>query len=76
MYADRLIEDGLIDQKAIDQAAADYRDKLDAGEPVVELVPTKKSDHGRLGPLPRPRLARGRSIPAMTIERIRSFPSS
>ena len=38
-YAERLIKDGLTDQDAIDKAAAEYRDKLDAGEPVVELVP-------------------------------------
>jgi len=38
LYAARLIEDGLIDQTAVDAAAEDYRDRLDAGEPVVELV--------------------------------------
>jgi len=37
-YADQLIEDGLAEKKVIDQAATTYRDKLDAGEPVVELL--------------------------------------
>jgi 2-oxoglutarate dehydrogenase E1 component len=37
-YADRLISDGLVDSGQIDKAATEYRDKLDAGEPVVELV--------------------------------------
>ncbi len=37
-YADQLIEDGLAEKKVIDQAAATYRDKLDAGEPVIELL--------------------------------------
>ncbi len=37
-YADRLIEEGLVDPDQIATAAAEYRDKLDSGEPVVELV--------------------------------------
>ena len=37
-YANRLIKDGLAEKKAIAQAAEAYRDKLDAGEPVVELL--------------------------------------
>jgi 2-oxoglutarate dehydrogenase E1 component len=45
-YADRLIKDGLVEKKVIDQAAATYRDKLDAGEPVIELLdePVKTVD--------------------------------
>jgi 2-oxoglutarate dehydrogenase E1 component len=42
-YAERLLKDGLIDQDAIDEAAASYRDKLDAGEPVIELVPDEEA---------------------------------
>lgn len=38
LYAERLIAEGLIDQAAVDQAAEAYRAKLEAGEPVVELV--------------------------------------
>src|SRR5699024_1608773 len=34
-YADRLIAEGLADKKAIDEANEAYRDKLEAGEPVV-----------------------------------------
>jgi 2-oxoglutarate dehydrogenase E1 component len=37
-YADRLIKDGLVEKKFTDQAGAEYRDKLDAGEPVIELL--------------------------------------
>ncbi|NDY94850.1 2-oxoglutarate dehydrogenase E1 component [Wenzhouxiangella limi] len=37
-YADRLIEEGLVDPDEIGQAGERYRDKLDSGEPVVELV--------------------------------------
>jgi len=38
LYAARLLADGLIEQDAVDAAAEDYRNKLDAGQPVVELV--------------------------------------
>ncbi|MEE4295401.1 MAG: 2-oxoglutarate dehydrogenase E1 component [Wenzhouxiangella sp.] len=38
-YADRLTAEGLTDKDQIAQAAEDYRNKLDSGEPVVELVP-------------------------------------
>ena len=38
-YADQLASEGLIDKKGLDKASADYRDRLDAGDPVVELVP-------------------------------------
>ncbi|WP_376696054.1 2-oxoglutarate dehydrogenase E1 component [Wenzhouxiangella sp. EGI_FJ10305] len=37
-YAQQLISEGLADDKAIEQANDDYRDKLDQGEPVVELL--------------------------------------
>src|SRR5699024_430042 len=37
-YADRLIAEGLADKKAIDEANEAYRDKLEAGEPVVDLL--------------------------------------
>ncbi|TVS13195.1 MAG: 2-oxoglutarate dehydrogenase E1 component [Wenzhouxiangella sp.] len=37
-YAERLIEEGLVDSDQIAAAAAEYRDRLDSGEPVVELV--------------------------------------
>ena len=37
-YAERLIREGLVDKKTIDQASEDYRDKLEAGEPVVDLL--------------------------------------
>ncbi len=39
LYADRLISEGLTDEEQIGAAAEAYRNKLDAGEPVVELVP-------------------------------------
>jgi len=39
LYAERLIKEGLTDETQIDGAAEAYRNKLDAGEPVVELVP-------------------------------------
>jgi 2-oxoglutarate dehydrogenase E1 component len=38
-YADRLVEEGLASQPDIDKAASDYRDHMEAGEPVVELIP-------------------------------------
>jgi 2-oxoglutarate dehydrogenase E1 component len=38
-YADRLIKDGLLDEAAAERMQEDYRDRLDAGEPVVDLVP-------------------------------------
>ncbi|MFW5815372.1 MAG: 2-oxoglutarate dehydrogenase E1 component [Wenzhouxiangella sp.] len=38
LYAGRLIAEGLVDPDDIGQAAERYRDKLDSGEPVVELV--------------------------------------
>ncbi len=38
-YGRRLIKEGLIEEKGISQANAAYREKLDAGEPVVELLP-------------------------------------
>ncbi len=37
-YADRLIDQGLVDPDEIGRAGERYRDKLDSGEPVVELV--------------------------------------
>ncbi|WP_376690921.1 2-oxoglutarate dehydrogenase E1 component [Wenzhouxiangella sp. EGI_FJ10409] len=37
-YADRLIGERLVDEKTIEKANKDYRDKLDAGEPVVDLL--------------------------------------
>jgi 2-oxoglutarate dehydrogenase E1 component len=40
-YSNRLVDDGLIDRKALDDWHKDYRDRLDAGEPVVELVEGK-----------------------------------
>ncbi len=39
LYADRLISEQLVDEAHIGAAAEAYRNKLDAGEPVVELVP-------------------------------------
>jgi len=38
-YADQLVESGVIDEQSVADMQSDYRDKLDAGEPVVELVP-------------------------------------
>ncbi|MFW5927177.1 MAG: thiamine pyrophosphate-dependent enzyme, partial [Wenzhouxiangella sp.] len=43
-YADLLTEDGLIDSKEQKEAAGRYRDKLDAGEPVVELVDEEEAE--------------------------------
>ena len=37
-YADRLVGEKLIDEKTIEQSSKDFRDKLDAGEPVVDLL--------------------------------------
>jgi 2-oxoglutarate dehydrogenase E1 component len=37
-YARQLISEGLVDRKTIDQANEDYRDRLDKGEPVVEVL--------------------------------------
>ncbi|MEM1080483.1 MAG: 2-oxoglutarate dehydrogenase E1 component [Pseudomonadota bacterium] len=37
-YAKQLIEERLIDQTTLDQQLQDYRDKLDAGQAVVDLV--------------------------------------
>jgi len=42
-YADQLIKERLIEQQAIDKASIDYRDNLDAGEAVVELVPDEEA---------------------------------
>ncbi len=42
-YADRLLDEGLVEQKTLDQMASDYRDRLDAGKPVVELVPEEEA---------------------------------
>ncbi len=38
-YADRLADEGMVDGDGIAAAAEAYRDKLDSGAPVVELVP-------------------------------------
>ncbi len=38
-YADSLLKEKLVEQDALDKMSSDYRDRLDAGEPVVELVP-------------------------------------
>ncbi|NKI34146.1 2-oxoglutarate dehydrogenase E1 component [Wenzhouxiangella sp. XN79A] len=37
-YSNRLISDGLVERKQLDAWQKDYRDRLDAGEPVVDLV--------------------------------------
>lgn len=37
-YARQLVEEGLVNEKDIERKAAQYRDRLDAGEPVVELL--------------------------------------
>jgi len=37
-YSKRLIDDGLVERKQLDAWQKDYRDRLDAGEPVVDLV--------------------------------------
>lgn len=42
-YAQKLIEQGLIDQDTLDQSAADYRARLESGEPVIDLVPQDKA---------------------------------
>ena len=39
LYADRLVKEGLVDQKTVASMQEDYRDRLDAGQPVVDLVP-------------------------------------
>ncbi len=38
LYANQLVDEGLTDKEQIAAAAESYRNKLDAGEPVVELV--------------------------------------
>ena len=38
-YAQRLIEAGLVDQQTLTRASEDYRARLEAGEPVIDLVP-------------------------------------
>lgn len=38
-YAKKLIDDKLTDQKTLDEARETYRQRLEAGEPVIELVP-------------------------------------
>ena len=38
-YSDNLVKEGLTDTDEIEKAAADYRDRLEAGEPVIELIP-------------------------------------
>ncbi|TVQ33652.1 MAG: 2-oxoglutarate dehydrogenase E1 component [Wenzhouxiangella sp.] len=42
-YADRLLEEKLVDTAALEKMASDYRDRLDAGDPVVELVPEEEA---------------------------------
>ena len=42
-YSDRLVEEGLIDSDAVEAMQSDYRDRLDAGEPVLELVPDEEA---------------------------------
>ncbi|AKS41901.1 2-oxoglutarate dehydrogenase E1 component [Wenzhouxiangella marina] len=42
-YADRLMADGLIDKSKVEALQSEYRDKLDAGEPVVDLVPDEEA---------------------------------
>ncbi|MCH8477544.1 MAG: 2-oxoglutarate dehydrogenase E1 component [Wenzhouxiangella sp.] len=42
-YADLLRKDGLLDDAGVDRIASEYRDRLDAGEPVVELVPDEEA---------------------------------
>lgn len=39
LYADQLVGEGLVNNEEISAAAEAYRNKLDSGEPVVELVP-------------------------------------
>ncbi len=39
LYADHLVKEGLVDQDAVTKMQEDYRDRLDAGQPVVDLVP-------------------------------------
>lgn len=42
-YGKKLIEQGLIDQEALGQSTADYRARLESGEPVIDLVPQDKA---------------------------------
>ena len=39
IYANRLIQEGLVGKNDVAKAAETYRGKLDSGEPIVELVP-------------------------------------
>jgi len=39
LYADQLVEEGLLDQDKAAGMQEDYRDRLDSGQPVVDLVP-------------------------------------
>jgi len=42
-YADRLVSEGVIEPEQVKQQAGNYRDKLDRGEAVVELVPPEEA---------------------------------
>ncbi len=42
-YADALLQENLIDSDYLEQSFSEFRDKLDAGEPVVELVPKEEA---------------------------------
>jgi len=44
LLAQRLIEDGLIDQASADALSTEYRDRLDAGERLVDAVESKPGD--------------------------------
>lgn len=45
IYAEQLIREGVIDQAQADKLVNDYRDKLDANQPVVSTVPLDKNKY-------------------------------
>lgn len=44
IYADRLIAEGIVDQATVDNLATQYRDKLDAGKPLLKTLNGKNFD--------------------------------
>lgn len=45
LYAEQLIKEGVVTQEEADQWALEYRDKMDAGNPVIDLLPEGLSEH-------------------------------
>jgi len=46
LFADRLIADGAITADAVQKMVSDYRDKLDAGQQVADVLPDTNTNHG------------------------------